>query len=120
MNAFSPDLWYSRSTDGLQRSFFDGFSRFLSQCVSEHSQTQFCQPYWVVKGTARLVSHTGMKNHIPKLENTSSYKLESFSPTFWKFQNFLQNAEVARTKTGNVGSGSKVTTQSHERPGILQ
>ena len=38
---------------------------FRSKRVSEQSQIQFYQSYWVKNDTARFVSHTSQKNNLP-------------------------------------------------------
>ena len=78
MKAFGLWLPYSGSTGNLCFQFSDCFSGFWPKCVSEHSQTQFKQAYWVENCTARLISHTSWTNDLPKLINTSSNKLETF------------------------------------------
>ena len=78
MKAFGLCLPHRGSTKLLCFRFSDGFLGFWPKRVSEHSQTQFYQAYWVGKCTARLLSHTNCKNDPRKLINTSRYKLESF------------------------------------------
>ena len=80
--AFGLCLPFRRSTKLLCFRFSDGFSGFWPKRVSEHSQTQFYQAYWVGKCTARSLSHTSCKNDLRKLINTSRYKLETFQPIF--------------------------------------
>ena len=60
---------------------------FRSKRVSEQSQIQFYQSYWV-KNDARFVSRTGLKINLPKLINTSSHELETFKPNFEIFKIF--------------------------------
>ena len=88
MKAFGLCLPYSGSTKVLCFRFSDGFSGFWPKRVSEHTQTQFCQAYWVEKQKPRLFSHTIWKKDLPKLKTTSSYKLEPFSPIFGVFKIF--------------------------------
>ena len=88
MKAFGLCLPYIGSTKVLCFRFSDGFSGFWPKRVSEHSQTQFYQAYWVGKGTARLLSHASWENDLPKVITTSSYKLKPFSPIFEVFTIF--------------------------------
>ena len=41
------------------------FRDFRSKRVSEQSQIQFYQSYWVKNETSRFVSHTSQKNNLP-------------------------------------------------------
>ena len=82
LKAFGICLPYRGSTKLLCFHFSDGFSGFWPKRVSEHSQTQFYQAYWMGKCTARLLSHTTWQNDLRKLINTSRYKLETFQPIF--------------------------------------
>ena len=116
MKAFGLCLPYRGSIRLLCFRFSDGFSGFWPKRVSEHSQTQFYQVYRVKNCATCLLSHTSWKNDLTKLIITSRYKLESFT-SFLKFSNFLKITQVARTKSGNVGSGSKL---SHAVPRITR
>ena len=41
------------------------FFELCSRPVSEQSQIQFYQSYWVQNDTAQFVSHTSQKNNLP-------------------------------------------------------
>ena len=68
--------------------FFNGFSEFWPKCVPGHSQNQFYQTYWVENCTARFFSYKSWKEDLPRLINTSSYKLECFLTIFENFKIF--------------------------------
>ena len=88
MRAFGLCLLYSGSTELLCFRFSDSFSGFRPKSVSEHSQKEFYQSYWVENCTARLFSRTSWKNDLLKLMNTSSNKLEIFNQFFEIFKIF--------------------------------
>ena len=46
-------------------SFLLDFRDFRSKRVSEQSQIQFYQSYWLQHDTAQFVSHTSQKNNLP-------------------------------------------------------
>ena len=88
--------------------------------MSEQSQIQFYQSYWVKNDTAQFVSHTSQKNNLSLLIIASSSKLEPFSTIFRFFNFFLKNTQVACSIAGNVISGSKLITRSHVQSATLQ
>ena len=62
--------------------------------MSEQSQIQFYQSYWVQNNTARFVSHTSQKNNLPQLIIASSSKLEPFSTIFGFFNCFRKSLKL--------------------------
>ena len=65
MKAFWAWLLYSGSIEVFGFRFSDGLSGFWSKRVSEQSQSQFYQSYWVENYTGRSVSYTNRKMTSP-------------------------------------------------------
>ena len=93
-------------------NFLTGFLGFWPKRVSEHSQTQFYQVYWVKNCTTCLLCQTNWKNDLPKLINTSSHKMESFKSLwsqFLKVSNIFVNYSSGSHKDWKHKTGLKIS-----------
>ena len=96
------------------------FFEFCSRRVSEQSQIQFYQSYWVQNNTARFVRRTSQKKKPSVADNCLQLQARAFFNDFWIFQLLSKITQMAFTSAGNVVSGSKLVTRLHVQPATLQ